>query len=466
MTPKALSRLLQKPLSDSERHLEQLKISRAAETALCGALLRWPDVYSRIDGTISLEHFTDSNCRSVFGAIKSLADASKPVTVYSVGEALNKSGELMDVGGAPFILQLYDSTITDVNVEQYVAMIVEFSRRNKLASLLEALAGKAKSGLADSAEVLTEAERKLSSFICSSSRSEAVPVKSVLECVLNVLADRRKGGGDSKFIETGFDDLDAQTGGLCKGDLTIIAARPSIGKTAIGMNMVENAARNGTKVLVFSLEMSAEQLGERLLSRVTRIRGDRLRSGSISDDEFDKLTTAACEVSPFPIYVADISGISVSAIASLSRRMKLRSGLDMVVIDYLGLIASEDKSIPRHEQIADYTRRLKLLARELHVALVLMCQLNRGAESRSDNVPRLSDLRESGAIEQDADTVILLHRPEFYRPQDRPGEADLIVAKQRNGPVGTVPLVFLKETTSFQNAVKFQSFDQAAIGGW
>jgi replicative DNA helicase len=260
--------------------------------------------------------------------------------------------------------------------------------------------------------------------------------------------------GDVTGLTTGFADLDKQMNGLQPTELTILAARPSMGKTALVCNIAEGAAESGAPVLMFSLEQSKLELAERLLCIRARVNGHRLRAGELDEVERDQLMVASQELSELKIFIDDIPGRTMAQIGAISRRIKRRWGLGVIIIDYLQLIEPEDKSAPREQQIALISRRLKFLCKEVEAPVIALAQLNRGVELREDKRPRLADLRESGSIEQDADVVMFLHRPAAYDPEDRPGEADLIIAKNRNGPTGQVTLAWISESMKFADLTR------------
>jgi replicative DNA helicase len=282
------------------------------------------------------------------------------------------------------------------------------------------------------------------------------PISEVLQESLDRIDARMDQHHAYGGVETGFVDFDQMTGGLQKSELIILAARPSMGKTALAMNMAEYAALNGTPVLFVSLEMSAIELGDRLLCSFARVNGNRLRNGTITHEERRKLVNAAAQISQAPLFIDDAPSRTMTEIAANARRLKRRSGLGVVIVDYLQLIDPDNPRDPRQEQVAKISRRLKGLARELDVPVLCLAQLNRQVESTHSNKPQLSHLRESGAIEQDADVVMFVHREEYYmtNEEDREqvrGQADLLIRKQRNGPTGDVKLTWSHEFTRFDN---------------
>ena len=267
-------------------------------------------------------------------------------------------------------------------------------------------------------------------------------------------------------FSSGFTDLDEKLNGFQGSEIIILAARPSMGKTALVCNIAESVVADSKKgCLIFSLEMSKLELAERLLCIRAKVNGHRLRAGTIDEVELEALMNAASQLSQTPLFIDDQPGRSMPQIGAVARRLKRRFGLSIIIIDYLQLIEPDDKMAPREQQIALITRRLKYLCKELNIPVIALAQLNRGVELREDKRPRLADLRESGAIEQDADVVMFLHRPAAYDPEDRPGEADIIVAKNRNGPVGSITLSWLSESMRFGNLARINEPDGGYFGG-
>jgi replicative DNA helicase len=282
--------------------------------------------------------------------------------------------------------------------------------------------------------------------------STKINLGDILLDTMDRIQERLQQEGSISGLSSGFVDLDRQLNGFQPTEMVILAARPSMGKTALVCNIAEAAAADsGAGVLLFSLEQSKLELAERLLCIRAKVNGHRLRAGELDEVERDQLLQAASELSELPIYIDDKPARTMAQIGAIARRLKRRGKLDLIIIDYLQLIEPEDKAAPREQQIALISRRLKFLSKELTVPVVALAQLNRGVELREDKRPRLADLRESGSIEQDADVVMFLHRPDAYDPEDRPGEVDIIVAKNRSGPTGSVTLTWIKESMRFGN---------------
>jgi replicative DNA helicase len=306
-------------------------------------------------------------------------------------------------------------------------------------------------------QILSRAEEKIFGILESSTSGEVTNIHDVLQESLDRIDARMDNQHAFGGLETGFEDFDQLTGGLQKSELLILAARPSMGKTALAMNMAEYVAMHGqVPVLFVSLEMSAIELGDRLLCSVAEVNGIRLRNGTITQDERKQLVKAAADISQSPLFIDDSPSRTMTEIAANARRLKRRDDLGLIVIDYLQLIDPDNSRDPRQEQVAKIARRLKGLARELEVPVLCLAQLNRQVESAKDNKPQLSHLRESGAIEQDADVVMFVHRDEYYQSneEDREqvrGEADLLIRKQRNGPTGDVKLTWLHDFTRFRS---------------
>jgi len=306
----------------------------------------------------------------------------------------------------------------------------------------------------DTEKLLGTAESKVFNILKGQDGEQKLEIRDILMDAFDRIQERFENDSAVSGISTGFTDLDEKTNGFQEAELIILAARPSMGKTALVCNIAQAVARIEQKsVLFFSLEQSKVELAERFLSIHCEINGKSLRAGQLSDDEYDRLMRGSSELSELPLYIDDKPGRTMSQIAAIARRVdrQREAGLGLIVIDYLQLVEPEDKQQPREQQIAQISRRLKFLAKDLAVPVMALAQLNRGVELREDKRPKLADLRESGAIEQDADLVMFLHRPDAYDPEDRPGEAELVIAKHRSGPTGIVRLTWRKEFMRFEN---------------
>jgi replicative DNA helicase len=362
------------------------------------------------------------------------------------------------VGGAAYLAEIARAVPTAAHAEYYARIVHEKAMVRSLIFSSTDILKDAHDETIDPREMLSRAEERIFAILDEKSGAAISSIRDVLQESLLRIDARMKQDASLGGLATGLTDFDGMTGGLHGSELIILAARPSMGKTALAMNMAEHAAiQEQSPTLFVSLEMSAIELGDRLLCSVARVNSSRLRNGTITNEDRRKLVEKAAEISAAPLYVDDSPSRTMTEIAAAARRLKRRDGLGLIVIDYLQLIEPDNPRDPRQEQVAKIARRLKGLARELDVPVLCLSQLNRQAEASKDNKPKLSHLRESGAIEQDADVVMFVHREEYYQTneEDRArvaGEADLIIAKQRNGPIGDVKLTWLRDFTRFESA--------------
>lgn len=373
-------------------------------------------------------------------------------------EQLKTSGELELVGGAAYLAEIARAVPTAAHAEYYARIVHEKAMVRSLIHSSTDILRDAYDETIEPREMLSRAEEKIFAILDEKSTSALSSLRDVLEESILRIDARMKQDASFGGLATGLVDFDSMTGGLHGSELIILAARPSMGKTALAMNIAEHAAlQENSPTLFVSLEMAAIELGDRLLCSVSRVNSSRLRNGTITNEDRRKLMEKAAEISQAPLYVDDSPSRTMTEIAAAARRIKRRDGLGLIVIDYLQLIEPDNPRDPRQEQVAKIARRLKGLARELDVPVLCLSQLNRQAEASKDNKPKLSHLRESGAIEQDADVVMFVHREEYYQTNDEDrarvaGEADLIIAKQRNGPIGDVKLTWLRDFTRFESA--------------
>ena len=421
-----------------------------AEQSVLGSLLIDRDAVIRVAAFLKAEDFYSANHGIIYQAILDLYNQRTPPDFVTVVDELDRRGRLDDVGGVAYLTELLNSVPTAVHVEYY-GRIVE--RTATLRRLIQAGSEIVQIGYdpsRDVEEALDQAEQAL--FRVSQKRTlrDFIPISDVLEHYFDKLDVIQQHRGEVVGVPTGFADLDKLTGGLQRSDLVIIAARPSVGKTSFQLGIAHSAAvRHGKSVGIFSLEMSAEQLVQRLLSMETGVDTQRLRLGYIDDDEWDQVSRAFGRLAEAHVYIDDTPGISVMEVRSKARRLMAEQGLDLVIVDYLQLMQGR-RSENRVQEISDISRGLKGLARELNIPVVALSQLSRAVESRTDHRPLLSDLRESGSIEQDADIVMFLYREELYDPDtEKKGIAEVIVAKHRNGPTSTINLRFFDRTARF-----------------
>jgi len=424
-----------------------------AEKGLLGSILLENHVLDDVADLLHPDHFYLESHKRIYRSILRLIDTGTqgfdPVTV---GEVLDKQGELKDIGGADYLIELLESVPHAGHAKYYAEIVRDKAIQRRLIFACTDILKGAYDDTLETGELLEHAEQQIFQILEQQEAVTKIELKEILLDAFARIDERLKSGGAISGLTTGFRELDGKTNGLQPAELVILAARPSMGKTAFVLNLAEAAAdRARAGVVVFSLEQSRHELAERFLCIRGRIDMHKLRKGELDEDDHDRLMRASSELSELPVFVDDQPGRSMSQIAAICRRLARKNHIRLVIIDYLQLIEPEDKRAPREQQIAQITRRLKFLAKELSVPVMALAQLNRGVELRDDKRPRLADLRESGAIEQDADIVMFLHRPEMYDPEDRPGEAEVIVAKHRNGPTGIVRLSFKKQHMQFQD---------------
>lgn len=421
-----------------------------AEKSVLGSILFSSEAFDEAIRHLHAECFYADAHRRIFKCIHGMYERGvRAIDVVTLAHELKRLGDLDEIGGPAYLNEIM-ATVPHAAHAEYYARIVrdKWMQRSLIEACTETLK-EAYHGSEEVSDILAKAERRVFSIVENQQNFSSIAIDDILEDAFQRIFERMDKDDTVSGLHTGFYGLDEYTSGFQPTELIVLAARPSMGKTALVCNFTLAVGKAKKGVLIFSLEQSKIELAERLLCIHAKISGHKLRKGEL--DEFDQntLSEAADEMKTFPIFIDDIPGRTMSQIAAIARRLKRRECLDLVIIDYLQLIESEDRSLPREQQIASITRRLKFLAKDLNIPVIALAQLNRGVEQREDKRPKLSDLRESGAIEQDADIVMFLHRPEAYDPEDRPGEADLIVAKNRAGPIGTVELVWMRDMLRF-----------------
>ncbi|TWT88403.1 Replicative DNA helicase [Pseudobythopirellula maris] len=443
----------------------QMPQSLEAERAVLCSLLLLPETCDEVALVLKEDDFLDDANRRIYAHMMEMHTDGQAVDVMLLVQRLRDSGEYEAIGGAPYLAEVGQAVATAAHAEHYAHIVRE---KATLRALIHAGTDILKDAYDPSGEprqVLARAEEKVFAILEEKEQGKLASIRDVLHESLARIDARMKQDEAMSGVETGFDDFDEMTGGFHGSELIILAARPSMGKTALALNMVEHAAIEcGKPTLFVSLEMAALELGDRLLCSRAKVNSHRLRNGQLKPDEQRRLIQTAAEISTAPLYIDDSPSRTMTEIAAAARRLKRREGLGLITIDYLQLIDPDNARDPRQEQVAKIARRLKGLARELDVPVLCLGQLNRQVESSRDNKPQLSHLRESGAIEQDADVVMFVHREEYYQTneEDRErcrGEADLLIRKQRNGPVGDVKLTWLHDYTRFTNRAPEQ-FDE------
>lgn len=458
-----------RPIDLSERTLPH---SLEAEMAVLGAVLLEPrEAGSQVFEHLSEESFYAAKHQVIFREMAALQDAMQTVDVTALTQRLRDKNLLEEVGGPVYLAELVERVPTAANVEHYIRIVSEKHLLRRLISASLDILGRAYDRQDEVGEWLDEVEQQIFSITAEKTLGGPLPVRHFIKDAMVTIERLYDQRGAISGISTGFRDLDRMTSGLHDGNMVVIAARPGMGKTSLAMNIVEHVALDQQlPVAVFSLEMSAQELVMRLLCSRTKVNLRNVREGYMSERDFGPLTTVASQLMKAPLYIDDTPGLTISQVRSRARRLKSQFGIRLLVIDYLQLMRSPSKraELNRQVEIADISMGIKALAKELSIPIIVLSQLNRSPEQRTDGKPKLGDLRESGAIEQDADVVMMLVRPEVYAetPEDKEaerGKATLIIAKQRNGPTGEIELVFQHEYTRFLNAAKVDSDDVAGF---
>ncbi len=442
----------------AEQRLKVPPNSIKAEQALIGGLMLNAQAWDKIADVIVGEDFYRKDHRVIFAAIANLVEAGSPCDVVTVSEHLDGRGELEQAGGLEYLATLANETAGAANARAYANIIRETSTLRALINAGNEISGNAfTSGERNAAQILDEAERLVFDIAEKGSRGRRgfKSLKQILPEAVDRIDLLHQSEGSITGISSGYHEFDKLTAGLQAGDLIIVAGRPSMGKTTLALNIGENAAI-GSKVptAIFSMEMPSQQLAFRMISSLGRVDQTHLRTGNFPDEDWSRINTAVQLMSEAPIFIDDSPSLSPTEIRARARRLHREHGLGLIIIDYLQLMQVEGSKENRATEISEISRSLKALAKELEVPVIALSQLNRSVEQRTDKRPVMSDLRESGAIEQDADLIIFIYREEVYN-QDTPrkGIADIAIAKQRNGPIGDFPLTFVGRYTKFENWV-------------
>jgi replicative DNA helicase len=428
-----------------------------AEKCVLGAVLINNHAFNQAAEVIDADDFYRHAHRRIFETMVGLTDRSEPVDLVTLKDALTKSGELDEVGGPAYIASLTDGVPRTANVEYYARIVKEKSTLRRLIQASSDVLGRAYDADEDADVLLDEAERSIFQIAEHRMRSGFVSLASLVDSGYQLIDQLQQHRGLVTGVPTGFTELDEMTSGFQKSDLIIVAARPSMGKTSFILNIALNCAVDaGKSVGIFSLEMSKDQLFMRMLTSEARVDAHRFRGGYLGDQDYERLVGAFGRLHDAKVFIDDTPSAGILEMRAKARRLKLEHGLDLIVIDYLQLMQGRGRFDNRQQELAAISRSLKILAKELEVPIVALSQLSRASESRSNHRPQLSDLRESGALEQDADVVLFIYREEMYTNEGEPnpeseGVAEIIIGKQRNGPIGDVRLAFLKQYTRFEN---------------
>jgi len=429
-----------------------------AEQAVLGGLMLDAQAWDQIADRVGADDFYRNDHRLIFAAIAGLIERNQPCDAVTVSGHLDAQGMLEQMGGLAYLGTLARDTPTAANIRAYADIVRERSVLRQLITAGNLIVGSALEPAGREArEIIDDAERAVFEIAERGARGRAGfrPVKSILPAVVDRIDELSNSDGKLTGISTGFKGLDEMTSGLQPGDLIIVAGRPSMGKTTLAVNIAENAALGSKKsAAIFSMEMSAEALTLRMIASLGRINQSHLRSGRLAEEDWPRIDSAMTQLGNASIYVDETPALTPTEVRARARRLKRERGLDLIVVDYIQLMQVAGTKENRATEISEISRSLKALAKELKVPVIALSQLNRGVEQRVEKKPVMSDLRESGAIEQDADLILLIYREEVYEPNTtRKGIADIIVAKQRNGPTGDVQLTFLGQYTKFENFV-------------
>ena len=427
-----------------------------AEQSVLGGLMLVPEAWDKVADRVREEDFYRREHKLIFRAIGDLSSRGHPCDAVTLGEWFERNNLSDTVGGAAYLVELANATPSAANIAAYADIVRDKSILRQLIEAGTEIAGDGfnPDGRA-TPEIVESAEQRVFQIAEAGARGrkQYAPMREALRDAMQLLQQRYANRGQITGLSTGFTDLDNLTAGLQPEDLVIVAARPSMGKTAFAMNLAESAALRGKKgVLIFSMEMSASQLAFRLISSLGRINQQHLRTGDLAEEDWPRVTQATALLSESKIFIDDTPALSPGELRSRARRMAREHGLGMVIIDYLQLMQVPGNKENRATEISEISRNLKALAKELKVPVIALSQLNRALEQRNDKRPVMSDLRESGAIEQDADLILFIYRDEVYNKEsNNKGIAEIIIGKQRNGPIDTVKLTFLGQYTKFEN---------------
>ena len=430
-----------------------------AEKCVLGSILLRNDTFNQAAEVIDSGDFFRDAHRRIFDKMVALSERNQPIDFVTLKEELMRSGELEEVGGPAYVASLVDGVPHSANVEYYARIVKEKATLRSLIQSASRIAAQAYDADRDADLVLDEAERAIFAIAEDRIHEGFVPLRDLVQTSFETIEKLQAHKGLVTGVPTGFADLDEMTSGFQPADLVIIAARPSMGKTSLVLNIAQHVGVHaGLTVGIFSLEMSKEQLFLRMLTSEARIDAHRFRTGYLSERDYGRLAQALGTLGEAKVFIDDTAAIGVLEMRAKARRLKAEHALQLLVVDYIQLMQGRGRFENRQQEIASISRSLKQLAKELHVPIVALSQLSRAPEARSDRRPQLADLRESGALEQDADVVVFIYRAELYdkdetRPEDQ-GVAELIVGKQRNGPTGTVRLTFIKEYTRFENLAR------------
>lgn len=415
-----------------------------AEKCLLGSVLLSPDAFFEVSSVVTVDAFFSPSHRIVWNAVKEMFDANKAVDVVLLKKRLQKAKVLDEIGGEAYLVELFETVPHAAHAAYYAKIVTACSVRRRFLQAGEEIIRKATQDI-EPEELAADAEQRVAAITETMTSGESPSIGESMDTTIQAIFDRL----DQPEGTTGYANLDRYIHGFQPGRLYVLAARPAIGKTALACNFAIRKASDGPE-MIFSLEMTKEELIERMLCMEANVSGEKMRRGDFDEADHHYLTAASQKLSAMPIHIDDQAGIRISQLCAKARKIRRkRGGMALVMVDYIQLVEADDPKLPREQQVSTVTRKLKQLAKDLRCPVLALCQLNRDVEKRTEKRPTLSDLRESGAIEQDADVVMLMHRPDAYEPDDRPNELDIIVAKNRHGSCGTAGLIWQKQTMRF-----------------
>lgn len=435
--------------------------SMEAEQSVIGSMIMDREAITVASEIVTGEDFYSRQYGILFETMVEMGDEGLPVDLVTLQNRLREKDVPPELSSLEFVRDLITAVPTSANVKYYAGIVAEKALLRKLIRLNEEIANTCYAGKESLEFILEDTEKRMFQLLQKRDSGEFVPIRQVVMNAMDRIEAASRNKGSVTGIPTGFTDLDYRTAGMQPSDLVLIAARPSMGKTAFALNIAQYVAfKRNLPVAIFSLEMSKEQLVNRMFSLESSVDAQKLRTGQLNDQDWERLIESAGVIGKSQLMIDDTPGISVSELRSKCRRLKLEQGLSMIIIDYLQLMSGSGRTDSRQQEISDISRSLKAIARELNVPVLALSQLSRAVEQRPDHRPMLSDLRESGAIEQDADVVMFIYRDDYYNhDSDRKGVSEIIIAKQRNGPIGTIELAWLPEFTKFANLERARRSD-------
>lgn len=431
----------------------------SAEHSVLGAMLMDVRAADQAFEILSADDFYAKSNGLIFGSMKEIHAEGRPIDPVTLSARLKEKNAPDELSGVDFIKELLDSVPTSANIKYYAQIVRDKAVSRNLIKCCEDIAADCYKGNESIESVMERTEREIFNLVRSGKSTDFVPVAEIVISALAKIEEAAKTKGGITGLSTGFTDLDIMTTGLQKSDFLLVAARPSMGKTAFALSILDYVVcRKDQSAAIFSLEMSKEQLINRLFAMEARIDAQKIRSGNLEDEEWESLMESAELIGASNLIIDDTPGITVTELRSKCRKYKLEHDISLVVIDYIQLMSSGSRAESRQQELSDISRSLKSLARELNIPVIALSQLNRSVETRSDHRPMMSDIRESGAIEQDADVIMFLYRDDYYNPEtEERNVAEIIIAKQRNGPTGTVKLTWQPKYTRFVNMARDDS---------